>query len=180
MAITAGGLVVGLAAAGVAAVGWWAVALGLWWFNRIIDGLDGLVARANGRMSDVGGYLDMCADVVVYAALPLGVAIGHDQRSVWIATAFLIASFYVNIVSWSYLSALLEKVAAGAASRGEVTSITMPRGLIEGAETIALLSIVVAVPGLAAWTMGLMAVAVAASALAHVVSGVRALEAANG
>lgn len=178
--ITGFGLVVGLAAAGVASLGWWLIALTLWWLNRLIDGVDGLVARATGRASDLGGYVDMCADVVVYAALPLGVAVGHDTRSVWIAAAFLVASFYVNIVAWSYLSALLEKRAAGAASTGEATSITMPRGLVEGVETIVMLSVVVAVPRLAAWTMGVMAAAVAFSAVLHVINGVYALAAVDG
>ena len=177
--ITAAGLAVGLAAAGAAAFGWWLFSLVLWWLNRLLDGIDGLVARTTDRASDIGGYLDMCADVIVYAALPLGVAVGHDQRSVWIATAFLIASFYVNIVAWSYLSALLEKRQAGTASFGEATSVTMPRGLVEGAETIVLLSLIVAVPRFTVWTMSLMAGAVAVSAVLHIVSGVKSLAAAD-
>ncbi|MFT7600798.1 MAG: phosphatidylglycerophosphate synthase [Acidimicrobiales bacterium] len=173
--LTAVGLSIGLGASLAAANRWWSLALAGWLLNRFVDGLDGLVARRAGRTSDVGGYLDMCADVVVYAAVPLGVAWGIDRRSVWIAAAFLVASFYVNIVSWSYLAALLEKRAVGARSRGEVTSIAMPRGLIEGTETIVWFSVILIIPGASPWTMGSMAGAVALSAVGHVIAGARLL-----
>lgn len=46
-----------------------------------------------------------------------------------------------------YLAALLEKRNAGAAARGELTSVTMPTGLVEGAETIVLYTIFLLFPG---------------------------------
>ena len=53
-----------------------------------------------------------------------------------IAALALIGSFYVNAASWMYLSALLERRGAGARARGELTSVTMPEGLVGGTETI--------------------------------------------
>lgn len=145
--VTAVGLLCGLASAVAAAAGlrWESVAL--WLTGRCIDGLDGLVARRRGEAGDLGGYLDMLADTLAYTAIPIGLAVGAGQRSVWVAAALLLGSFYLNTVSWAYLSALLEKRGQGVAGSGESTSIRMPSGLVEGAETIALYTVFLALPG---------------------------------
>lgn len=132
-----------LVAAGVglgAAVAAWQqayiVGLALWLLNRTLDGLDGTVARINGKQSDLGGYLDILLDFVVYAALPLGLALSIGSSAAYISLAVLLAAFYINSGSWMYLAMLLEKRNRGAAAGGELTSVTMPGGLIEGTETI--------------------------------------------
>ncbi len=167
-AITGLGLAVGLAAAGLAAAGWWIPALVAWIVNRLLDGLDGEVARATGSATDRGGYLDLTADAIVYAAVPLGVAAGLGQPSAWVAAGFLLAAFYVNIVTVILLSAIWEKRAAGAVARAEQTSVALPAGLIEGSETVVLFALLLAVPDLAVWTMAAMAAAVAITALSRV------------
>lgn len=172
LTITGIGLTVGLGAALAAATGWWLVALGLWLANRLLDGVDGELARHNGSQSDRGGYLDICADITVYGALVLGIAVGHDHRTVWILAAVLLASFYLNTITWAALSALLEKRSAGAASTGEATSVTMPVGLVEGTETIVFVTVMLAAPGLIEWTMAVMAVAVTAGAVHRITVGV--------
>lgn len=134
-----------LAAAGLT---WWA--LGWWWVSRIADGLDGPVARARGQSSDLGGYLDILGDTVVYVAIPLGVAIGVGDDRVWIATAVLLATFYVNAVSWLFIAAVIEKRAAATTSgrtKMGTTTIVMPSGLVEGTETIVAFSLLLAFPG---------------------------------
>ena len=158
------GLASGLGAALAAAFGLWPVALIGWLANRFLDGLDGAVARSNDRDSDAGGYLDVGFDVLVYAAIPIGVAIGIGSESVWIVTALLLGAFYLNVTSWLYLSALLEKRGRGAQSRGENTSVTMPVGLVEGTETVVWFAVMLAVPSLVVWWMASMALAVALSA----------------
>jgi phosphatidylglycerophosphate synthase len=152
-AITTAALVPGLGAAVAAGAGASALAAALWLVSRLLDGLDGAVARRTGRQSELGAYADILLDVVVYAAVPLGIAAGQDDRGAWIAAAALLASFYVNAISWSYLSALLERRGAGARARGETTSVTMPTGVIEGAETVVILGLALAVPG---WSVALM------------------------
>ena len=142
--------------------------MGLWLVGRAADGLDGLVARRRRSASDLGGYLDMLGDTVGYAAVPLGVAVAAGDDVVWTACAVLLATFYVNTVSWTYLSALLEKRGNGVASSGEATSIRMPVGVIEGAETIVLLTVVLAWPATAAWLFALMAALVALTVLQRV------------
>jgi phosphatidylglycerophosphate synthase len=131
-ATSAIGLSFGIGAALAAANGWIAVSLALWLLNRLCDGLDGDIARLRGTASPLGGYLDLLFDVIVYSAVPMGIAWHVGTKAVWIACAVMLASFYVNTLSWNLLSALMT-------SRGELanrTTVIIPRGFIEGAETI--------------------------------------------
>lgn len=144
--VTAIALAVTLGAAVLAAVGQPIAALLAWLAGRVLDGLDGPVARTRGEASDFGGYLDMLADTIGYAAVPIGVAVGVDERSAWIAVSVMLGTFFVNAISWSYLSAVLEKHGAGASATGELTTITMPQALIEGTETIVLFSLFITLP----------------------------------
>lgn len=141
------------------------LALGLWLLGRVGDGIDGLSARETNRSSDLGGLVDIVFDTVGYAAIPIGVAAGIGTTSAWVATAVLLATFYLNSVTWGYLSALLEKRGRGARAGGEPTSATLPRGLIEGTETIIFFSIALAFPDAAVTVFWVMAVAVAVTAV---------------
>lgn len=168
-ALTIGSLGLAIACAGLSWTGRSWLALAAWLLSRLLDGLDGPVARARGQASDFGGYLDIVGDTVGYALVPLGVALGVDQRSTWIALGALLASFFVNSISWTYLAAVLEKHGRGASATGEMTSITMPPALIEGSETIVLFSLFVAFPGLATWWFAGMATLVAVNVVQRVV-----------
>lgn len=153
-----------LAAAVAAAVAVWqsapGAAVGLWLLSRLGDGLDGAVARHRGTASDRGGLFDIVADTIGYAAIPLGIAAGIDTRTAWIIVGVLLATFYVNAVSWTYLAALLEKRALGAAATGASTSTVMPRGLVEGTETIVFFTVALAWPDAAPVVLAIMAGAV--------------------
>jgi phosphatidylglycerophosphate synthase len=147
----------GLAAAVLAGFGLTGGAVALFTVNRVLDGLDGLLARSRRSQSDLGGYLDILVDFLVYAAIPIGVWRGAGAEASRLfgptdgagaviasgATAWplvlLLAVFYVNAASWMYLSAVIEKRrGAGAATDdATTTSVAMPTGLIEGTETIA-------------------------------------------
>jgi phosphatidylglycerophosphate synthase len=144
------------------------LAVALWLAGRILDGLDGPIARASGRQSDVGGLLDFVFDTIGYAAVPLGIAFGVDDRTTWVATAIVVATFYVNAVSLGHVAALLEQRGRGASARREPTSVTMPRGLVEGTETIVLFTLALALPDHAWWIWTVMAVAVIVTALERI------------
>lgn len=159
--LTAASLVGGVGAGLLAAGGWRWWALAVWLAGRACDGLDGAVARRRGRQSDLGGYLDLMADAVGYVAVPLGVAVAHGDGRVWVACAVLLAAFYLNVMSWAVLAAIAEKRQAGAAASGERTTVHMPSGLVEGAETVALFAVVLAWPSAALalfWTMAALVV----------------------
>jgi phosphatidylglycerophosphate synthase len=130
--LTGLGFAVGLLSVMFAWQGRYGLALIAWLLNRFLDGLDGEVSRLKNQQSDWGGYLDILADFVIYALLPIALMVSNTSLSGWFALAFMLACFYINAASWMYLSALLEKRQS---SQG-LTSITMPKGLIEGGETI--------------------------------------------
>ncbi|HAJ38410.1 MAG TPA: CDP-alcohol phosphatidyltransferase [Chloroflexi bacterium] len=159
-AITVLAMGVGMAAAGAAALQWYWAALGLWLLNRVLDGLDGVVARAHDRQSDFGGYLDIVLDFAVYAAVPVGLYLGNQTSMNALALAFLLSSFYINAASWIYLSAILEKRSAGASARGEVTTVAMPSGLVGGAETVLFFCLFLLWPGALFWLFAAMTVMV--------------------
>lgn len=134
--LSVAGLLIGLACAAALWQQQTRLGLALWLLNRIFDGMDGIVARKFGRQTDLGGYIDILCDFGAYAVVPLGLIIGRATTTNLIALACLFATFYINSASWIYLSALLEKRQAGATTRGETTSITMPGGIIGGFATI--------------------------------------------
>jgi phosphatidylglycerophosphate synthase len=128
----------------------------LWLLNRLLDGLDGALARFLGEDSDRGGYLDIVLDFAIYASVPLAMIFASPDLRLARAGAILLAAFYINSVSWMYLSALLEKRRAvretenGGTEDGvakPATSILMPRGLVEGTETIVFYSLMILLPG---------------------------------
>jgi len=111
-------------------------ALVFWLLNRILDGLDGTVARVTGKSSDFGGYLDIVLDFIVYAAIPVAFVFSAHSQDNYFILSVLLSSYYVNAASWMYLSSILEKRKIGAASNNEMTSITMPSGIADGTMTI--------------------------------------------
>jgi hypothetical protein len=77
-------------------------------------------------------------DFAVYALIPIGISIGNDRESEmkWIVLACLEGIYFVNAAGLFQLSAILEKRNLGAKTKKELTTITMPPALIEGAETV--------------------------------------------
>ena len=155
--ITVLAALVGLAAAGAATIPAYGLALALWLVNRVLDGLDGMVARRCKRQSDFGGYLDIVLDFAVYAAVPIGLYLGAPGYGTGVALIALLGAFYINAVSWLYLSAILEKRQAGAGTRGELTAVTMPSRLIGGTETILFYVAFLIWPGQLWWLFSAMA-----------------------
>jgi phosphatidylglycerophosphate synthase len=134
---------------------YWA-ALALWLLNRILDGLDGEVARLSDKQSDWGGYIDIMCDFVIYALVPFALAWSLKSPLALFAVAFLLITFYINAGSWLYLSALLEK-RQRINRETSLTSIVFPTGLIEGTETVIFYCLFLLLPGLAPYLMFLMA-----------------------
>lgn len=130
--VTIAGALTGLAAGAAAYAGVFLLCLGLVMLNRLLDGLDGAVARAT-RRSDLGGYLDIVGDYVFYIAVPVGFGF-HDPSNLPAALT-LTASFTLTAVTFLAFAAI-------AAERGEQTQTYGPKsffysvGLAEGSETI--------------------------------------------
>jgi len=134
------------------------VALGLWAINRIMDGLDGVIARVHQKQSDFGGFLDLFLDFIIYVTVPIAFIWAEPTAAnLWTGIA-LLGSYVMNSISWTTLAALLEKRHRQTSNR--LTSMEMPTGLIEGAETMLFYTLFYFFPGSVAILFALMAVLV--------------------
>ena len=162
-AVTAAGLVLGLVAAAVIALGapgWALVPLLL---SRLADGLDGAVARAS-RKTDFGGYLDIAADFFFYGAVPLAF-VWLDPAANGAAGAFLLTAFYVNGTTFLGYAILAERRKMETSARG-AKSLYFTGGLLEGTETIVFFVLVCLWPASfapAAWVFGALCFVTAGS-----------------
>jgi phosphatidylglycerophosphate synthase len=169
-AITLVGLVFGLVAAALIAVGCSGAIVALPLLaSRVADGLDGAVARARGK-TDLGGYLDIVCDIAFYGAVPVAFVV-LDPAANGAAGAFLLASFYLNAATFLGFAILAAKHGMETQIRGE-KSLYFTAGLMEGTETILFFLVVVFWPASfssLAWVFGGLCImtAIARLVLAH-------------
>lgn len=117
------------------------IALGLPWvglfpmlIGRILDGLDGAVARQSVQ-TDRGAFMDIALDFLFYASVPLAFAIAAPLSNA-LPAAILLAAFVGTGTSFLAYATLAEK-------RGEKSTAYPSKsfyylgGLTEGTETIA-------------------------------------------
>ena len=101
--------------------------------NRLLDGIDGAVARFAGP-TDRGAFLDITLDFLFYAAVPLAFGFCNPERNA-LASAVLLASFIGTGVSFLAYAIMAEK-------RGEKSTAYPSKsfyylgGLTEGFETV--------------------------------------------
>ncbi|GEO13983.1 CDP-alcohol phosphatidyltransferase family protein [Microvirga aerophila] len=131
--ITMLGLAAGLAAALMIVLRLDLLALALFIANRLLDGLDGAIARASAK-TDRGGFIDIVFDFAVYGAVPLAFAL-REPGVFALPAAVLLMSFYVNGASFLAFAAVAAKRGIESAAQG-VKSIYFSAGLMEGTETI--------------------------------------------
>ena len=134
-AVTIIGAVIGLAALPTLAALQYGWALALILVNRVLDGVDGTMARTGTvGPTDRGAFLDTVCDFLFYAAVPLGFALAEPAQNA-LPAAVLLASF-IGTAS-TFLA-----FAAAAAKRGMVSPAYPNKGfyylggLTEGTETI--------------------------------------------
>ncbi len=112
---------------------WFKMAMVFILLNRLLDGLDGPLARISGD-SDAGGFLDICCDFFFYASVPLAFAF-YSPVSNALPAAFLLFSFVGTGITFLGFAIM--------ADRHVLKSPTYPKksffylgGLTEGGETI--------------------------------------------
>ena len=132
-AITFLGLALGLAGAAAISGGYFGAGLGLILANRLLDGLDGAVARANGPPV-LGGYFDIVADFAFYVSVPLGFGLVDPANTQ--AALVLVASFVLTGVSFLAYAVIAAERGARTDAHGR-KSFFYSTGLAEGGETIA-------------------------------------------
>ncbi|MEW6322528.1 MAG: CDP-alcohol phosphatidyltransferase family protein [Acidobacteriota bacterium] len=141
--VTLVAMLVGLGAAAAVATGAFSLGFALIVVNRLMDGVDGAVARASGK-TDFGGYLDIFADFVFYAAIPAAFAVA-DPAAHALAAAVLLASFILAGVSFLGYAIVAGQRGMTTTAQGEKSFYYMA-GLAEGTETIAVFLLVTARP----------------------------------
>lgn len=171
-AVTLGGLGFGVLAAILIALGspGWALLplLG----SRLLDGLDGAVARATTR-TDFGGFLDIWCDFAFYGLIPLAFAVHMPDQA--LAAAFLLFSFYLSGTAFLGFAIVAEKRGISTDRQG-IKSLYYSSGLLEGTETIVFLVAICLFPmwfGPLAWGFGGLCIL---SAAARVVNARHLLE----
>lgn len=132
--VTFAGLAIGLLSAVMVALGMFYAALILMLLSRVMDGLDGAVARATQK-TDFGGYFDITADFLFYGAFPFAFIV-LDPAQNGVVGALLLVSFYFNGGTFLGYAILAEKHKLSTTKRGS-KSLYFSTGLTEGTETIA-------------------------------------------
>ena len=102
--------------------------------NRILDGIDGEVARLT-IATDRGAFLDIALDFVFYALIPLGFALANVTENA-LAAAVLLAAFVGTGSSFLAFSLMAQKRKLHA-QKFPSKGLYYLGGLTEGAETIA-------------------------------------------
>ena len=132
--ITVAGFIVGVFASILIANGAYLTGATALFSSRLLDALDGAVARMT-RATDQGGFLDIALDFLFYASIPLAFALA-DPRNNALPAAVLLAAFIGTATSFLAFAAI-------AAKRG-MASLNYPDksfyflgGLTEATETLA-------------------------------------------
>jgi phosphatidylglycerophosphate synthase len=132
-AVTVTGFVIGLGALAAIAHQRYGLGLGLLLLNRLFDGLDGALARRRG-LSDLGGFLDIVLDFIIYAGVPFAFALA-DPAANALPAAFLIFSFVGTGSSFLAFAIMAARRGLTTELRGR-KSLYYLGGLTEGTETI--------------------------------------------
>lgn len=133
-AVTLLGFILGLCAVPSLAFGEYGAALAFILANRLLDGLDGAVARRQGP-TDRGAFLDIALDFFFYATVPFGFALA-DPLAHAVPAAALILAFVGTGSSFLAFAAVAGRRGLSAWTRPG-KGIHYLGGLAEGAETIA-------------------------------------------
>lgn len=100
--------------------------------NRIVDAIDGAVARKKG-ITDFGGYLDIVLDFFFYSAVPCAFALSNPAFAV--PAAVLILSFMGTASSFLTYAIICAKRGISTEERGR-KSFYYLGGLMESTETV--------------------------------------------
>ncbi|MDU1027269.1 MAG: CDP-alcohol phosphatidyltransferase family protein [Leclercia adecarboxylata] len=133
--LTLTGFAIGVLALPFLALGWYPAALAAIVLNRLLDGLDGALARRRG-LTDAGGFLDIALDFLFYALVPFGFALAAPAENA-LAAAWLLFAFIGTGSSFLAFAALAAKHNIDNPGYAH-KSFYYLGGLTEGTETILL------------------------------------------
>ncbi|CAN5125936.1 CDP-alcohol phosphatidyltransferase family protein [soil metagenome] len=174
IALTIAGWLVGAGACVLAATGHWHLALVGWLLNRVLDGLDGPLARQTGS-TDLGGFLDIVADFSIYGGFVVAAAIAEPDARV--ACLALLGTYYLSGTAFLALSSVLER--RGQTERSDGRSLLFVGGLAEGTETVLAYVAICLFPQHLAVIAWVFAAAVGITALQRIALGIHLLRGAE-
>jgi phosphatidylglycerophosphate synthase len=164
--VTAGGALLALVAAGFTMLDMTWTAIAFWWLGRLLDGTDGIYARATGKVSDFGAYIDILLDMASYGVMPVAFSIAQPENAfLWQLVLLL---YVLCITSALALGSLHEKRKL---AEQDNRSLRLAAGLAEGGETGIAYTLFLAFPGSARpliylWIVVLIVTVVARTMLA--------------
>jgi phosphatidylglycerophosphate synthase len=115
--------------------------------NRLLDGLDGAVAR-HGFSSDFGGVLDISCDFIIYAGLVFAFGLNAPENLFY--ATFLIFSFIGPITTFLAYATIAAKRQMNTKRRG-IKSFYHLGGICEGTETAFVLLLICLYPETFQW-----------------------------
>jgi phosphatidylglycerophosphate synthase len=170
-ALTGTGLGIGALCLAAVAFGLNTVALVLWLLNRLLDGLDGEVARLRSENSELGAFVDIVADFFVYGGFLVALAVQHPNARLALVALFF--AYYLNGTIFLALSGILERL-----KRERLTErgLHFRRSLTEGFETIVAGTLFLLLPGFVSTIAWIFAAMVFFSAAQRLYDGWRVLK----
>lgn len=115
--------------------------------SRLMDGLDGPVARQS-QATDLGGYLDIVSDFIFYSGTVFFFAVGRPETA--LAAAFLIFSFMGTASSFLAYAIVAAKRGINHERQGK-KSFFYAAGIAEGTESIFVLILICLAPSYFSW-----------------------------
>ncbi len=113
-------------------------ALLLFILNRLLDGIDGYVAKVTLKESDMGALLDIFSDYIIYLGFLLSIAfLSQSNFSVLFSIIITLSLYCLNLLAWSF-----PQIIKGRDNPIQVYS----SGLIEGFETVVVYIILISFP----------------------------------
>ncbi|MEO1091772.1 MAG: CDP-alcohol phosphatidyltransferase family protein [Pseudomonadota bacterium] len=162
------GFGVGLAAAAAISFGAYSLGAMLFAANRLLDGLDGAIARQRGS-TDRGGFLDIVLDFLVYASVPLAFALADPDRNA-LPAAVLLFTFVGTATSFLAYAVFAAKRGLSTELRGR-KSLYYLGGLTEGTETALVFLAMALLPGWFPWLAWAFAAACALTIATRIHAG---------
>lgn len=105
-------------------------AISVWWLGRLLDGTDGIYARAVDKVSDFGAYLDIVCDMAAYSVMVLGLQVRFpEEQPLW---SYIVVLYVLCVASALALGSLEQKRNL---SPRDNRSLRLGAGLAEGGET---------------------------------------------
>lgn len=166
--VSVAGFGLAMVAAGAVAAGRPLLGMGFWLASRLLDAVDGAVARAAGQGSTFGGFLDLTLDMAAYSLMVVAFAWVHpEQQLLWL---LVLVGYVLCITTTAVLSSLLEQ--RRHQLPGNDRSLQFTAGFAEGGETTIVYLLLVLLPDGAAliagvWVVVLLATAVQRSVVAR-------------